>query len=772
MLKCLRYGKIVSRLTILILIMLGVNQVNLANEKKEIGIIPKPLKYLEQDGEFQLNKETILCFNDDKQLNAVQYLSNLLKWEQEIKVGSRAKSNCIRFINSKRYKKEAYQLNITKEEITITASSGAGFFYAVQTIRQLLPVAVEKDDAQKEFRIPCALIEDQPRFEWRGMHMDFSRHFFDVKEVKDFLEHMALYKLNKFHMHLTDDQGWRVEIKKYPLLTKQGAWRKPSRHDVECNKRSVDDKLLVIDENKFKLINGQKLYGGFFTQEEIKEIVEYAAERHIEVIPEIDVPGHFRAAMDQYPHFTCFGKSGQGISNANRSIPACLGNPEAYQFIKDILTEVGELFPSQYIHIGGDEVLTENWEVCPKCQKVVKEHHLESAHELQSFFNRDIEAFLKEKGKKVIGWDEIVLGGISESATMMWWRSFRKEGHDAVKKCIENGNEMVFAPLNPYYFDYGNGADGTEKVYNKSKNIIPDYVTKKQEKLIKGIQACLWAEYLPNYKRFEYMAYPRMLALAETAWSPVEVQEWNDFKNRLEIHYPRLDKLDVNYALRKIEGMDRKMIVTDSLSIELSTKEPGAKIYYSLNGYEPVIDELNLYTAPIKIADNATINAVAVKNGKKDKIYKSSIVKQEFLDGVQISNALPKGLKCWEFESATVNDDVICELECKTVSEISPRKPTNGGNYSMLFKGYIKIDKTGIYNFSTGLRGESYVHIDNFLVIENTLHKGSSKGQVALKQGLHKIIMRFENVKSGSKLKVDFQLENNKKKSVNKLIYL
>ncbi|MCT4587143.1 MAG: family 20 glycosylhydrolase [Carboxylicivirga sp.] len=746
-----------------IVIFLAVIYCGVVSSSNTVNIIPKPGRCEVKEGSCLLTENTVWVCTDEEATREGKRLYKLLGYNDFKLIEKKPSEDYIRFQKVKNLKPEAYRLSIHKKGVDIQASGKAGFFYAVQSLRQLLPenISISKKES---YTLPCVDIEDEPRFAWRGMHMDFSRHFFDVNEVKSFLDNMALYKLNKYHMHLTDDQGWRIEIKKYPLLTEQGAWRQPSRHDIECNKRAIDDKLLVIDEDKFKVVNGKKLYGGFFTQEDIKEIIAYATERNIEVIPEIDVPGHFRAAMDQYPHFTCFGKSGQGISNANRSIPACLGNSEAYQFIKDILTEVGELFPSQYIHIGGDEVLTENWEVCPKCQKVVDEHHLESAHELQSYFNRDIEAFLKTKGKKVIGWDEIVLGGISESATMMWWRSFRKEGHEAVKKCIENGNEMVFAPLSPYYFDYGNGADPIENVYNKSANIIPEYVTKKQEKLIKGIQACLWAEYIPNNERLEYMTYPRMLALAETAWSPVKVQDYKDFNSRLQQHYPRMDARGINYALRKIEGIERKMLVIDSLSIELTTKEPNAALYYTLDGTVPTVLESNKYSQQFIIADNATINAIAVKNGKANKVYKATVIKQSYKEAIK-DEAPFSGLQCWKFNTNKVDDSNICkyapELVAKTIGKYSTK---DGRDYALLYMGFIEVDKDGEYKFSASVRGDCHLFIDGFKVIENTRHDGIGSGYAPLKAGLHKVEIRFENVKSGWGANIKIQQPGGKKK--------
>ncbi|TKG94955.1 hypothetical protein EYV94_09575 [Puteibacter caeruleilacunae] len=733
----------------------------------QVTIIPKPVHCKENVGFFEINTQTRIIVPDKSQLSNGNYLVRLLKLNNGVEVSRKSALNSVFFTYNRKLPKEGYRLTVEKNNIKIQASGGAGFFYAIQSLRQMLPVTLKQGSKSSDYKIPCLELDDNPRFSWRGMHLDFSRHFFSLSEVKDFLDHMALYKMNKFHMHLTDDQGWRVEIKKYPELTANGAFRKPSRHDVECNKRAKHDKLLEIDSQKFIDKNGEQFYGGFFTQEDIKEIITWASERYIEVIPEVDVPGHFRAAMDQYPNLTCFGKSGQGISNANRSIPACLGNENAYRFIKDVLFEIGDLFPSRYIHIGGDEVLTENWEKCPKCQKVIEDKGLNNEHELQSYFNQRIEKDLKKRGKKVIGWDEIVLGGISKGATMMWWRNWHPE---AVKKALKNGNEMIFTPLNPYYFDYVNGADGMEKVYNYSSKIIPEYFSDEQAKLVKGIQGCLWSEYLPNVKRMQYMAFPRLLALAETAWSPLNIQNINDFKSRLQSHYARFDALGINYALKKIEGIQQNMVFADSMLVTLKTKEEGAKIYYSLNGLDPLIVDSCQYSVPIKIGDNVTLKAVAVKNGKKDKVYRASILKQEIQEAISSEAIAFKGLNYWSFNTPLVPDDYWLTSP-ENISKIIVPEPTDGNDHSLMYKGYIQVDKDGLYTITTGLRGESYVTVDDCLIVKNTLTDGVNKGQVVLRAGIHKIDMCFEHVKSGSKLKVTFEGEDKKKLSINDLIY-
>ncbi len=391
--------------------------------EEEISIVPKPSEMLIKEGSFRFTEDTKISVENDTQKPAAKYLSDLFENAAgyPLSIIDTREDRGIVLVNDDAITSEAYTLEVTPKKITIKASDPAGYFYGVQTLRQLLPPSIEtKNSKEQNWVIPSIQITDSPRFSWRGMHMDFSRHFFSLDEVKTFLDYMALYKLNTYHMHLTDDQGWRIEIKKYPLLTEKGAWRVESSHDIACNELAKTDPSYIIDERHYHNRDGQKMYGGFFTQDEIKEIIAYAAERQIEVIPEIDMPGHFKSAIDNYPYLSCTDEAGWGELF---STPACLGKETTYEFTKNILSEIAELFPSEYIHIGGDEVNIQSWKECPLCQKVIKDNNLKDEHELQSFFNREIEVFLKSKGKRLMGWDEIVEGGLSKDATMMWWRN-------------------------------------------------------------------------------------------------------------------------------------------------------------------------------------------------------------------------------------------------------------------------------------------------------------------------------------------------------------
>ena len=523
------------------------NQKNLV--QPDISIVPKPTNMVRGNGWFTFSKKTRMASDNDSQKPAAKYLSDLFEKASGYALPNADIKNAnILFLKDETIKTEAYILEITPKRISIKASDAAGYFYAVQTIRQLLPASIEtaNSNAQK-WLIPCVRINDQPRFSWRGMHMDFSRHFFGIEDVKTFLNYMALYKLNTYHMHLTDDQGWRIEIKKYPLLTEKGAWRIESSHDKACKELAKTDPSYTIDEQHYHNRDGERMYGGFFTQEQIKEIIAYAAERQIEVIPEIDMPGHFKSAIDNYPFLSCTNEAGWG---EQFSIPACLGKETSYEFTKNILSEIINLFPSKYIHIGGDEVNIASWKACPRCQKAIKDNNLKNEHELQSFFNHDIEAFLNSKGKRLMGWDEIVEGGLSKDATMMWWRNWAPTMRNIA---AENGNNMIITPCFEYYFDAANEITPFEKVYHYEP--IPEEFTEDQAKFILGIQANLWAEMIPNFKRLEYQAFPRLLAMAETAWTSKNAKNYDNFQQRMPLQYNRLDALGIRYYIPPVSGL-------------------------------------------------------------------------------------------------------------------------------------------------------------------------------------------------------------------------
>jgi hexosaminidase len=492
-------------------------------------IIPNPVSYIENTGYFfsanividstQISKNNLIFFNDE--------INNRFRKKIELD----ATKNNLEFEKISHAKLDYYKIEIDKK-IKISYTNERSCFYAINSLLQQL----EQDEKTYLIARKC-VIEDYPKFEWRGLHLDVSRHFFTVEEVKRFLDLMAYYKFNTFHWHLTDDQGWRIEIKKYPKLTEIGAWR-----DSTVNKHY---------STKPRTYKVQK-YGGFYTQEQIKEVVKYSQQKHINVVPEIELPGHSRAALAAYPEFSCTG--------IQQNVPGLWGifddiycsKKETISFLKDILTEVLELFPSEYIHIGGDEAPKTRWKNCEKCQKVIKENNLKDEHELQSYVIRQMDEFLTAKGRKLIGWDEILEGGLSPNATVMSWRGF-EGGIDAVKQ----NHAVVMSPGSHCYFDHYQsenpneplaigGYTPLEKVYEF--NPIPAGLNNEQESLILGGQANVWTEYIPDFKQVEYMVYPRALALSQVLWSENKPNYQTFETSLIKYHFPFLKSKQVNFS--------------------------------------------------------------------------------------------------------------------------------------------------------------------------------------------------------------------------------
>jgi hexosaminidase len=432
---------------------------------------------------------------------------------------------------------EGYVLDVTPERVSIRAATDAGLFYGAETLRQLLPPAVFSSSRQErvEWTVPAVHIEDHPRFSWRGAHLDVSRHFMPKEFVLRFLDLLAIHKLNTFHWHLTDDQGWRIEIRKYPLLTKVGGFRAETRLGHELRPRGFD---------------GQP-HGGFYTQKDIREVVAYAAARHINVVPEIEMPGHAQAAIAAYPRL---GVTGKPLAVWTRwGINPNIFNPseETIHFLQDVLTEVLELFPGRFIHIGGDEAIKEQWKASPEVQARIRQLGLKDEHEMQSYVVKRMDEFLTARGRRLVGWDEILDGGLAPGATVMSWRGVQG-GIDAAKA----GHDVVMAPGTHTYLDHYQSLDPgeplaighllpLETVYDFEP--VPPSITPAEAHHVLGTQAQIWTEYLASPGYVEYMAYPRLTALAEVAWTPAERKNYGDFLSRLSVHVQRLENLGVNY---------------------------------------------------------------------------------------------------------------------------------------------------------------------------------------------------------------------------------
>ncbi|HUG00675.1 MAG TPA: beta-N-acetylhexosaminidase [Longimicrobiales bacterium] len=437
---------------------------------------------------------------------------------------------------------EGYRLSVDGAGIVVTAATAAGLFYGAQTLRQLLPPAVDRGGFLSEhaprWEVPSVRIEDEPRFGYRGMHLDVGRHFFPVAFVKRYLDLLALYKMNRFHWHLTEDQGWRIEIRAYPRLTEVGAWRR----ETLCGHYG----------NRPHTFDGER-YGGYYTRDEVREIVAYAAERHITVIPEIEMPGHSLAALAAYPELACTEGPFEPATLWGVFEDIYCPSEATFTFLESVLAEVMELFPGPWIHIGGDEAPKARWRESALAQEVIRREGLADEHELQSWFLRRIETFLNAHGRRLVGWDEIAEGGLSSTATLMFWRDWNRE---ALQVAAEQGNEIIMTPNSTLYFDHYQGDPGQEPVAFGGLSTLEDVYayepvprtfTPEQATRVLGAQGNVWTEYMRTPQKVEYMVLPRLLALAEVVWSARADRNWLGFRNRLPTHLERLDRMTVNY---------------------------------------------------------------------------------------------------------------------------------------------------------------------------------------------------------------------------------
>ena len=556
------------------------------------SIIPAPQSLQVNAGHFTINEETTLSNNDDFTAS-YNFLNNFLEhatdrtWKTEY---SETNSIILEYDDSIS-SKEGYSIESNEHNITIKASTDAGAFYAVQSLLQLMPA---DHNNTTEIHIPAITIKDEPRFKYRGMHLDVSRHMFDVEFIKKYIDAMAMLKMNNFHWHLTDDQGWRIEIKKYPKLQEIAAYR--------------DSTLLGHYNDTPHQYDGKK-YGGYYTQEEVREVIAFAKARHINVLPEIELPGHAQAAIAAYPELGCTGENIQVAMKWGVFEDIYCPSEETFTFLENVLDEVMELFPSKYIHIGGDEAPKTQWKTSDVAQRVIKENGLKDEYELQSYFIQRMEKYLNSKGRQIIGWDEILEGGLAPNATVMSWR-----GTNGAVEAAKAGHDVIMTPTSHAYFDYYQSENDDEplaiggflpleKVYHF--NPIPVELNDEEAIHVLGVQGNVWTEYMTTSEQVEYMAFPRMLAMSEVAWSADENKNYDSFINRVEYFHKRLDAMDINYAnhLYEIEGT-----LNENQAYELSTKTIGKEIRFTTDGSEPDSSS-TVYESPILFTADMTLKA-------------------------------------------------------------------------------------------------------------------------------------------------------------------
>ena len=611
-------------------------------------VVPMPLEInTTQQASFLLKSGVTVYYpagNEKMQRNA-EFLASYVKAqtgiELQVQAGEGGKGGIVLQLGLANDNPEAYQLKVDASQVVISSPSEAGVFYGIQTLRKAVDVAEGSN-----VELPAVEINDQPRFGYRGMMLDVGRHFFSMDEIKTYIDMMALHNINRFHWHLSEDQGWRIEIKKYPKLTEIGSMRKET----------------VIGHNSGKYDG--KPYGGFYTQEQAKEIVAYAAERYITVIPEIDLPGHMQAALAAYPELGCTGGPYEvwtqwGVSDN----VLCAGNDQTIQFIKDVLAEIVEIFPSEYIHVGGDECPKDKWKTCPKCQTRIKALGLKSdakhtkEERLQSYVIHEAEEFLNSKGRKMIGWDETLEGGLAPNATVMSWRG-EAGGIEAAKQ----HHDVVMTPNTYLYFDYYQSKDTEtepmaiggylpmERVY--SYEPMPKSLSPEEQKYIVGVQANLWTEYIPDFKQVQYMVLPRMAALCESQWCAPEKKNYEAFLQRVSRLIDIYAKNGWNYATHIFDVMLDLKPNTETGTLDAVARTiDNAPIYYTLDGSEPTTAS-EKYTDVIKIDKPCTLRTVAIRPSGSSKITKDEISFSK--SSMKPITMLQPINKQYEFSGATV----------------------------------------------------------------------------------------------------------------------
>jgi len=721
-----------------------------------MGIIPAPVSLKKSSGTFVLSQQTIFLA-DSPSNKAVLFLADFLHSKKMLNIqptintnSNAANSLVLTSAGTDSLPAEGYRLTITPQKITI-AGKGAGLFYGIQTLIQLMPA-----DGGATVQIPCVQIEDYPRFGYRGMMLDVCRHFFSVEFVKKYIDLMAAYKLNNFHWHLTDDQGWRIEIKKYPKLTSIGSQR------AQTLIGNYHDRTPQQFDNT--------PYGGFYTQDEIRDVVKYAADRYINIVPEIEMPGHSEAALAAYPELSCDPNKTYKVSETWGVFnDVYCPSEQTFTFLENVLTEVMDLFPSKYIHIGGDEVPKIVWQQSPFCQKLIRKLKLKDEHGLQSYFIQRIETFVNSKGHSIIGWDEILEGGLAPNATVMSWR-----GEAGGIAAAQQNHDVIMTPgSGGLYLDAAQGKLADEplgiggysplqKTY--SYNPTPAALSPDQQKHIIGVQANLWTEYIATDAKAEYMVLPRMLALSEVAWTPLAHKNYNDFANtRLPAHLALFDKNGLDYRVPQAIGVQDTIVFGSRLNVQLKSPVKGATIFYTIDGYTPRETDL-VYSQPLSFdvpADQyrQLETIVITPSGKRSVVTQTTMYNKLPLPPVNYSGNA-QGLK-YDLYTGTFNSTkdldeaaVVDSGVAKSFSPFAIKK--NTFTYGIIYSGFIRIDTTDVYGFSTESDDGSVLLIDDQPVVDNDGKHGTFEqgGSVPLQKGYHRFTLKYYNVGSTATLHV------------------
>ncbi|PVD52237.1 beta-hexosaminidase [Terrimonas sp.] len=734
-----------------------------AQNQTDYNIIPYPAKLHPKPGNFIIDTETTIIAAADRFSNEVRLLQNYLG-VKNLNTKKNGTGNSIVLKYDTTLTTESYTINIDKTKITLAAGDNAGMFYATETLRQLL-VTTNKTAKENNLIIPCVQIADNPAFPWRGMMLDVSRHFFSISYLKKFADIMARYKLNKLHLHLTDDQGWRIEIKKYPRLALEGAWRTFNNQDSACIEKAVatGNTDFELEKQHIRENNKKILYGGFYTQEEMRDFISYAASRHIEIIPEIDMPGHMMAATKIYPELTCDTLIGSTVGVFSN--PICPCKQEVLEFAQNVFTEITELFPSRYIHLGGDEVNKKNWQESSVVQNFMKQKGFIKVEQVQSYFNNYMQDFFASKGKVLLGWDEIIEGGVDSSAAIMYWRGWVPEMPSLAAK---RHHKIIMSPSGPLYFDAIPDALTLPAVYHYNPFDKVLYNFKKTDKqLILGVQANVWTEMIPSEKRLDYMIMPRMTALSEIGWT--YRYNYTSYLKRLDTQYRQWDEQNINYRLPDLTGLVENYAIIGKTVFFTSAPDPYFKIHYTIDSTSPNMTS-PIMDSPLSL-NKATMMKIALfsPGGRRGDTYTLHFNEQQYAIPETVTK-LKDGLNATlHIGYFTLTTNIKKQVDSVFIAkEITVPPPIKVPAFGLKFKGYIQVPNTGVYTFYLTCNDGAVLYIGNQQIINNDgLHPDRSKGaQIGLEKGLHAIALDFMDYGGGYVLDLKYSFNGSTPKPI------
>jgi hexosaminidase len=727
-----------------------------AHTAADFTLLPAPRSLTPGKGDFALGPRTRIAVGNeaDQELSRLgdfwaAPLRTATGWGLPVESGACAKGDvCLRVDDGG--PAEGYSLTMTGDSVVVVGHDHAGLFYGLQTLTQMLPAT--GPDGSAPVKIPAAAVTDDPRFSWRGMHLDVGRHFFGPEFVRRYIDELARYKINRFHWHLTDDQGWRIEIKAYPRLTEVGAWRKET----------------MVEKNFDPYVGDGQRHGGFYTQDEIRDIVRYAGERYVTIVPEIEMPGHSLAALTAYPELACTPGPFEVGTKWGVFEDIFCPREETFTFLEKVLTEVMDLFPGEYIHIGGDEAPKARWEQSEVAQAVIQREGLADEHELQSLFVRRIERFLNEHGRRLIGWDEILEGGLAPNATVMSWRG-TQGGIEAARQ----GHDVVMTPTSHLYFDFYQGDPEQEPLaiggYTPLERVydfepVPEELGPDAARHVLGAQGNVWTEYMATPDHVEYMVFPRMFALSEVVWTDPEPRDFRDFARRLPWHLERLDARGIRYRIPDVLGLDRDRLTLDNdMEVTLGAASDGS-IHYTVDGTEPSASSRR-YAGPVKVkVQDGPVEVAArmvLPDGREGPVRKATFSQATARPAALVGATLEDGFNMDVYRGRirrAVEVEGRGELVRRDkVGEVALPAMTPDSVFGLRFGGYLSVPEDGVYTFRLTADDGAVLRFGGAVVLDNDGPHGpvTKTSDVALAKGLHPFDVVYFQTGGGSTLKLE-----------------